>query len=114
MTRSTGAGRGSRPLLERCRRGHQEYQEYRGRDGVVVRQCAVCAANKARERYEVIREAAWSLGLTVPAYRQAYGQRVAVAVAVLEGKDPLVLAAAGRDQSSSPVVDQLISPSSST
>jgi hypothetical protein len=49
----------------------------------------VCTSNAARARYELIRGAAAVVGMSVRDYRSAYGQRMAVAVAVLEGKDPL-------------------------
>lgn len=85
---SRGIGRGYRPLLVRCHAGHESYV-VSGAGTSGRRWCRECASIAARARYELIRDAARVAGLTIADYRKEYGQTLAVAVAVLEGRDPL-------------------------
>jgi hypothetical protein len=86
VTASTGVGRGVRPLLTRCRQGHADYTLY----GVArSRACKVCTSIAARRRYELIRDAAAVVGMSIRDYKAAYTSRCSVAVAVLSGADPL-------------------------
>jgi hypothetical protein len=69
-----------------CRQGHLDYTT----SGVDSRHwCRACASNAARARYEIVRAAASTVGMSVRDYKSVYTSRIETAVAVLEGKDPL-------------------------